>query len=170
MATHRKTIGPAGLMPDNTGRAFLEPYTVKATNDKFGHVVLVLNDPAASQEHGAFGTFKVPKNWVANPKIGIGWSSTATTGNARFAFRYRAIGGDDAESLDQATYQESVLVTDAAPTAAHNKLEVLLNLTAANLAIDDLVEFYVTRLDDTGVDTMAAAAMIHDLFFEYTDV
>lgn len=169
MATFRKTIGPAGLLPDNTGRVYLEPYTVKATNDKFGHPVLVLNDPSSGQEHGAFGMFRVPKNYVANPKIGIVWTSTAIAGNARYAFRYRSISGDDTNSLDQATYEESVLITDAAPGAPHRRLEALLNLTAANLAADETIEFFFARLDDSGADTMAAAGLVHELFFEYTD-
>lgn len=156
------------VKPDTTGRCFIAPYDNYATNDIFRHLVVVFNDPAAAQAHGIYGRFDVPANFASAPVIIPIWTATATTGNCRWRFSYRAIGGDDAESLDQGTFQEQISNTDAAPTAAHNRLAPSLALTAANLAAEDTVEFLFERLDDTGVDTMAAVALLHDLIFSYT--
>jgi hypothetical protein len=169
MATHRMSIMGAQAAPDATGRAFFETYDIKATNDIFKHLVLVLSDPSASQAHGLYGAFTVPKNYVGTPKIIVVWTTTATSGNVKFDFDYRAVGGDDAESLDQTTFQESLTVTDAAPSAANERMEASMTITAANLAIDDLLEFYFTREDGSSTDTLAAAVTVHDLIFEWAD-
>lgn len=169
MATHRMSIFGAQCVPDSTGRAFFEPYSIKATNDVFRHLVLALNDPASSEAHGVYGAFSVPKNYVGSPKVIVVWTTTATTGNVKFDFDYRAVGGNDTESLDQATFQESLTVTDAAPSATDERMEAEVSLTAANLAVDDLVEFYFTREDGSGTDTIAASVTVHDLLFEWSD-
>ena len=169
MATHRVSILGTSTIPDTTGRAFFEPYSVKATNDIFRHLVGVLNDPAAAEAHGFYGQFPIAKNYVGTASIIVVWTTTATTGNFRSRFQYRAVGGDDAESLDQATFQETVSVTDAAPSAANERMEASFALTAANLAVDDSVTFLYERLDDTGTDTLAAAVTIHDILLQYND-
>ena len=58
------------------------------------------------------------------------------------------MGGNDVESLDQATHQESVTVADVAPSAAHELMKVTLSLTDTNLAADDLVEIILSRDGD----------------------
>jgi len=106
MATHRLPILGFATVPDTTGTAFFEPYTIKATNDVWGHLVLVLNDTAA--DHGIYGKFAVPVNYVDTANLVIVWTSTATAGDVEFDFMYRAVGGNDTESLDQAGSQEDV--------------------------------------------------------------
>lgn len=167
MTTHRIPILGWGTVPDTSGNVFFEPYNIKATNDVWDRLVLIFNDTATRL--GCAGGFTVPKNYVGNPQIIVVWTSTATTGNAVFDFDYRAVGGNDAESLDQVGTQESVTVTDAAPGAAHRRLEAAMALTAANLAVDDEVEFEVFR-DGTAADTIAAAVIVFAVLFEYTDV
>lgn len=167
MATHTLSIlGPATL-PDTSGDVYWEPYTVKATNDVWGFGVWVFNDTGT--RIGLRGSFKIPKGFVGSPLIIPYWSSTATSGNVVWDFDYRAVGGDDAESLDQAGTQEQVTVGDAAPTAAHRLLIPSMALTAANLAVDDLVEFELFRDGANGSDTMAAAALLFGLYFQYAD-
>lgn len=156
------------VKPDTTGRCFLAPYDNYATNDLFRHLVAVFNDPSSGQAHGFYGRLDVPDNFGSAPVIIPVWTATATTGNCRWRFSYRAVGGDNAESLDQATFQEQVLLTDAAPSAAHNRLAPSLALTAGNLAAGDTIEYLFERLDDSGTDTMAAVALLHDLLFSYT--
>ena len=167
MATHRIPILGAGTIPDATGNAFFEPYSIKATNDQWRHLVAVLND--SGTKVGLYGSFWVPKNYVGTPKIIVVWATTATTGNVVWDFDYRAIGGDDTESLDQSGTQEAVTVTDAAASAAHERLTPEMALTAANLAADDLVEFFFARDGASASDTLAAAALVHALIFEYAD-
>jgi hypothetical protein len=158
MATHRISI-MGTLNPDTTGDVWPEPYSVKATNDLFDHMVMIFTDDG-SNKNGAFGLFNVPQNYVGTPKIIPVWTSTLTTGNVVWDFDYRAVGGDDAESLDQASYQESVTVTDAAPSAAHERNTPEMALTGSNLAAGDTVAFKIS---------LDGAAILHDLVFEYAD-
>lgn len=169
MATHQISMLGFNVLPDSTGRCFVESYSVKATNDLFRHLVVVLNDPSGGQAHGIYGQFLVPQNYVGSAKVKPFWTSTATAGNCKMDYDYRAIGGDDSESLDQATFQENLTVTDAAPSAANERNVPEMSFTSSNLAAGDTVEFYFTREDGGGTDTMAAAATLHDLIFEYAD-
>lgn len=168
MATYRIPILGWRTIPDTSGNVFFEPYTIKATNDVWGALVAVFNDTAT--RIGLRGGFSVPKNYVGNAKFIVVWTSTATSGNVVFDLDYRAVGGDNAESLDQAGTQESVTVTDAAPSAANNRMECSLSLTSSNLAVDDEFEFEVFRDGTDGNDTIAAAVILVALLFEYTDV
>lgn len=167
MATHRIPILGWGSLPDTSGDVFFEPYPIKATNDVFGRLVLIFQDTAT--RIGIHGGFTVPKNYVGTPKIIVVWTSTATSGDVEWDFDYRAVGGDNTESLDQATVQEAVNLNDTAPGAAHRRLEVGLTLTAGNFAIDDEVEFQLFRDGTDAGDTMAAAAIVFNVLFEYTD-
>lgn len=166
MAIHRIPI-LAGAVPDTSGNVFVEKYDVKATNDVWRHLNYIFNDTATRLL--VYGTFDIPKNYVGTPKLIIVWTATAITGNVVWDFDYRAVGGDNVESLDQTGTQEAVTVTDAAPGAAHRRLEVSIALTAANFAIDDTVEFLFGRDGVAAGDTMAAAAILFQLLFEYSD-
>lgn len=169
MATHRIPIlGAASFPTDTAGNVFFEPYSIKATNDVWKRLVCVFNDTAT--RIGLAGGFTVPKNYAGGAKIIVVWTSTATSGNCRWEFDYRTVAGDDSASLDQAGTEESAGVTDAAPTAAHNRLEASISLTAGNLSGDEEVEFELFRDGADAADTMAAAALLFSLMFEYVDV
>lgn len=167
MATHRMSILGANTVPDTSGNVFFEPYDVKATNDVWDLLVCVFNDTAT--RIGLRGAFNVPKNYVGTASIIVVWTSTATTNNVVWDFDYRAVGGNDTESLDQAGTQEAVTVTDAAPTAAHRRLEASMALTSANLAADDTVLFELFRDGVNASDTMAAAALVFDVLLQFND-
>lgn len=168
MATIRQSILGFATVPDNAGEVFFESYTIKATNDVFPQLVLVFNDTTSRK--GVRGSFNVPANYVGNAKIIVVWTSAATSGDVEWDFDYRAVGGNDAESLDQATVQESVNQGDTAPTSTDLRLEAQLALTSANFAVNDTVAFELFRDGSDAGDTMAAAATVHDVLFEYTDV
>jgi hypothetical protein len=167
MATHRIPILGFGTVPDTSGNVFFEPYDVKATNDVWDRLVLIFNDTATRL--GVHGGFTVPKNYVGTAKIIVVWTATATSGDVEWDFDYRAVGGDDSESLDQSGTQESVNNNDTAPGAAHRRMECSLTLTSSNLAVDDEVEFGLFRDGTDGGDTMAAAAIVFQVLFEYAD-
>ncbi len=167
MATHRIPILGWGTVPDTSGNVFFEPYHIKATNDVWDRLVCIFNDTAT--RIGLAGGFTVPKNYVGTAKIIVVWTSTATTGDVVWDFDYRAVGGDDLESLDQAGTQEAVTVTDTAPSAANERMEAAMTLTSANLAVDDEVEFELFRDGVAAGDTMAAAAIVFAVLFEYAD-
>jgi len=169
MATLRLPILGWATKPDASGDVFFEPATIKATNDFFQGMVAVFNDSGADDE--LFGRFTVPKGYVGSAKLVIHWTTTATSGDVEFGFAYRAVGGNDTESLDQATAQESLLSgnNDTAPSAANERMEFLVTLTAGNFAEDDTVQFIFSREGLDAGDTLAAAVRIYGLSFEYAD-
>lgn len=167
MATHRIPILGFPTLPDTSGNVTPEPASVTQTNDRYPGLVFKFADSGTVIKLG--GRFRVPKNYVGSPKIGLVWTSTATSGNVVWGVAYTAIGGDDSESLDPSADQETGSVTDAAPTASQRKLEPTISLTAGNFAVDDVVEFSIERTGTSGSDTMAAAAVLYHAFFEYAD-
>lgn len=167
MATHQMSILGANTVPDSSGNVFQEPFSIKATNDQWKNLVYIFLDTATRDL--LYGTFIVPQNYVSNAKIYPHWTSTATTGNAIWDFDYRTVGGDDTTSLDQAGTEEALTVTDAAPGAALRRMTPVMTATAANFAAGETVEFLLAR-DGVSADTIAAALILFDLIFEYTDV
>lgn len=171
MATHRIPILGWASRPDDTGECFFEPYDVLATNDVWDRLIGRFGSSNAAQptvRHGIAGGFTVPKNYVGTPVLVIVWTSTLTSGNVVWDFEYRTVGGNDTTSLDQSGTEESVTVTDAAPGAAHRRLEATISLTA-NFAVDEEVEFYFARDGADGADTLAGSALLFQLLFEYAD-
>lgn len=167
MATQRISILNHSTVPDGGGDVFFEPYDVKATNDVWKFLVLILNDTATRD--GLRGRFEIPQNYVGSAKIIPVWTSTAITGDVEFDFDYRAVGGNDVESLDQTGTQESVNVNDTAPSAIHERMEASLTLTSANLAAGDTVEYEFFRDGTDAGDTISAAVIVVDVLFEYSD-
>ena len=172
MATHRASILNGSVTPDSSGKVWFEPYSILATNDVWKHMVVRTdqdgnNNAQLTTRVGFYGAFKVPKNYVGSPKIKITWNATVTAGDRVWDFEYRAVAA--AESLDQAGTQESVTVTTTTPGTAHNAIESSLTLTAANLAVDDVVEWFLAADGVDAADTIAAATLIHDVQFEWTD-
>lgn len=172
MATIRKPILGHATKPDAGGECFQEPYSILATNDVWDHLVWRFGSDNTAQpttRHGIYGLFEVPQDYVDTANIVIVWTATLTSGNVVWDFDYRAVGGNDTESLDQSGTQESVSGTDAAPSAAHERLEVTIALTDGNLAAGDTVEFYLPRDGADASDTMAGSALLFEAFFEYAD-
>ena len=169
MATHRIPILGFGTVPDTSGDVFFEPTTVKGTNDFFQGLVLVFNDSGADDE--LFGRFNVPKNYVDTANLVIVWTTTATSGDVEWGIAYRAVGGNDAESLDQATAQESLLSgnNDTAPSATDERMEFTIALTDANFFKGDTVQFIFSREGADAGDGISAAIRVFGLFFEYND-
>lgn len=164
----------AGFRPDDSGKTWFEPLDVLATNDVWDFLVGRIdenggNNTALSTRVGFHGRFNVPKNYVGTPVVVIAWTGTGTTGNVVWDFEYRAISGDDAESIDQAGTQESVTVTDAMPSAALERNVATISLTAANFAADDTVEYFVANDGGDAADTAAFARLLVDLLFQYAD-
>jgi hypothetical protein len=167
MATIRIPILGPNTVPDADGDVFFEPYSIKATNDIWDYMVVIFNDSGARD--GLRGAFDVPQDYVGTAKIIVVWTSTATSGDVEWDFDYRCVGGNDIESLDQTGTQESVNQNDTAPSAAHERMEAQLTLTAGNFAAGDTCQFELFRDGTDGGDTMSAAAIVHMILFEYSD-
>jgi len=167
MATHRIPILGWQTKPDGTGEAFFEPYSIKATNDQWDHMVLILND--SGTRIGVYGVFDIPQNYVGTANLIIVWTATAIAGDVEYDFDYRAVGGNDTESLDQSGTQETVNSNDTAPSAVNERMELSIALTDGNFAAGDTVEFLFVRDGTDAGDTMAASAIVFGLLFEYSD-
>lgn len=171
MATHQISMLNGSVVPDASGRVYAEPADVNmGANDVWKYLLWVFAAPSGTQAHGIYGMFTLPQNYAANAALIVLWNSTATTLNVRTRFTYRAVGGDDAESLDQTTNQESVNGVDTVGNAARERMVQTLALTAGNFLAGDTVQWYFERWDDgSNLDTMAASMYLHDLLFQYTD-
>lgn len=169
MATRRISILTGTTKPDNVGNVFQEPYDILATNDVWQPLVWVFLDSVLRD--ALHGSCEVPLNYAGTgtAQIIVIWTAAATTGNVVWDFDYRAVGGNDTESLDQATEQESVTATDAAPSAIHERLEAPMTITTANLAAGDTLVFKVCRDGTDGAETMAASAILWDVLLVYED-
>jgi len=165
MATFRIPILGFSTKPDSSGDVFPEPASVKGTNDFFDQLVWVFNDSGVKDS--LYGIFQVPQNYVGTPKVVVEWTSTATSGNTVLDCDYRAVA--IGESLDQATAQESITVTDAAPGTTDLMQEALMTATAGNFAIGDMVQFILSRDGASASDTLSAAITVVGVYFEYTD-
>ena len=172
MATHRIPILGWSARPDDTGECFFEPYDLLATNDVWDRLVGRFGANNAAQptvRHGIHGGFTVPKNYVASATLVIVWTATLTSGDVVWDFEYRAVGGNDAESLDQSGTQEATSVTDTAPSATHERMEATIDLTDDNFVADDEVEYFLARDGTDAADTMAGSALLFQALFEYAD-
>lgn len=173
MATHRVSI-LGNATPDTSGKVWQEPYSILATNDNWNFNIWRIdedgnNNAQLSTRAGLYGTFMVPQNYSSSANLVIVWTSSVTSGNAEWDFDYRAISGNDTESLDQATAQESVNSADAAPSAAHERNVLTITLTDGNFAAGDTVEFFLANDGSDAGDTLAGARILVGAYFEYSD-
>lgn len=172
MATHQISVLGANTVPDNSGNCWQEPYTILATNDVWGLMVWRFGSSNAAQPTtriGLRGQFTVPQNYAGTASFIPIWTATVTSGNVVWDFDYRTVSGDDAVSLDQSGTEESITVTDAAPSAANRRLTPSLSPTSANFTAGETVEFELFRDGADGNDTMAASAILFELIFQYSD-
>lgn len=168
MATRTVVIPGTAFM--SGGVAFPEPATIKATNDFWKTGVMIFPDTATKDAVGV--EFDVPQDYVGTPKFQPIWTAAGTPGgNVQWEFAYRTVGGDDTTSLDQATAEETLTITDAAPTATDRRLApTAVAATAANFSVGETIQLNVARDGTSGSDTMAAAAQLRYVIFSYTDV
>jgi hypothetical protein len=167
MATHRISILGPNTLPDSSGNVFPECYAIKATNRFWKHAHFIFLDTATKDS--LYTLFHVPKNYVGAAKFILVWTSTVTTGSVVWEVAYRTVAGDDTTSLDQAAAEETLNVTDAAPGATDRRLQCAVTAAAANFAADETVEVKVSRDGTQGSDTLAGAAQLVDVIFEYAD-
>lgn len=165
MATHRINILD-GALPDGTGNCWWKSSAIDDNNDRFPHEVLAFKD-SGTRIYGA-GKFTIPKNYVGTAKIEGRWKSTATSGAVRWEFDYKAIAAG--ESLDPSTDDESVGSAETTPGTARVADDFSVALTSANFAVDDTVLYKIARDGTDGSDTLAADALLEELWFTYNDV
>ena len=167
MSTYRLPILGHATNPDPGDTVHWEPYTINATNYVWAPLVAIFPDD--STRTGLHGVFGVPQNYNTNASFVIVWTSTAVANDVEWDIDYRAVGGNDTESLDQAGNDESLNGNDTVPGAVNRRLEFDISATSGNFAAGDTVEFAIFRDGTDAGDGMAADAMLFELFFEYDD-
>jgi len=168
VAVHQWPILGFATLPDPAGAAYFEPAALNLqSNDRFPHLVAVFPDTANREKLG--GTFRVPQNYVGTPKIGLVWATTATVGNARWEFDYKAIA--DGESSDPSADDETVGSTVAAPGTARLEKITEIALTGANFSPGDEVQFVIARdgAEAGPADTIAASVYLKAAYFSFAD-
>jgi hypothetical protein len=171
MATHRIPIIGSTAVPDDTGECYFERSDVLTTNGRWPMVVVRFGSAPTTNPaviHGFYGSFIVPKNYVGSAVLVWKWSTALTAANnAIWEFEYRAVA--DTQSIDQTSQDEQITNTDADSATANIMLEDTGALTSGNFAVDDLVQYYFSRDALDANDTVAGAAYLPSLEFEYAD-
>lgn len=167
MATRRVSILNGLWVPDASGEVYYVPLSALATNDLWEHLVAAFED--GSTRTGLRGSFTVPEEYVDTANLIIVWATSATSGDVEWDFDYRAVGGNDLESLDQATAQESVNTNDTAGSAAWERMEISIALTDTNLVAGDTVQCELFRDKSDAGDTIAATVAVFDVLLEFAD-
>lgn len=165
MVKHIPILG-ANTLPDTSGNVWAEPASVAQTNKVFPYLIYRFKDTATRIL--LRGKCEVPQDYTGTPVFKVMWTATATTGNVVWEVEYRVVTGTNTTSLDQATVQETVATTVAAPSAAHNQMIATITPTAGNFAAGATVQFSLARNGASASDTMAADALLHGLYLEYS--
>ena len=120
-------------------------------------------------EAALHGQFEMPSDYASAPVVQMVWTSQATVGDIRVTFSYRVSTGDDSESLEPGTWEEDVVQTDVAPTAARNRMTRNFSLTAGNFAVDSTVVWRLRRNGTHADDDMADRLLLANLSFIYNN-
>ncbi|MEW5917470.1 MAG: hypothetical protein AB1762_13750 [Gemmatimonadota bacterium] len=172
----RLHLGAISDPTNTTDPAIWVPSSAYLTNDRWPSGIWVFGALAPTTQPTVRITiflpwFRVPDNYSAastDPSIVIYHSSTITSGNRVWDVDYRAVGGDDAESLDQTGQTEPLSITDAAPTAAHNLLETSVAMARAGIAAGDIIQASVSLDGVDAADTIQGLSYIANVAFRYT--
>ncbi len=167
MATIYTSILGWEINAGSSGDVFPEPYSIKATNDRWKYLVWVFNNGASPAE--LFGGFRVPNDYVGSASIVALYTSTATTGSIVLAFNYRTVAsGVSGQSFDQTTQTESTSAAFSAPSAANLRRDAVIPLTSSSLTNGQKVQFEILRDPTSASDDLAAAITLHGLYLGYS--
>lgn len=166
MATRRLMIDE-GLLEDASGSVLWDSSVNYDTNDLFPHKVLAFLD--TSTKLVASGDFEVPDDYVGSAEIEVIWRCSPTSGNVVWEVKYRTLAGDNTDSMDPSSVEETASVTDGAGGAAWRRMVATITLTSANLAAGESVLFQIARDGSSGSDTMAGTALIESIRFKYSN-
>lgn len=169
MATHQIIILGTLTLPDSSGNVFPEPAAANLeANDRYPGSVLVFTDTATRDGLG-FG-FTVPQNYVGSPQFRMVYATPATTGVLRAEIDYTSIASG--ETVDPSADQENLVQSITVPgTTRLLDVQAIGSPTAGNFASGDLCRgtLYRDGLEGAPIDTLADAAYLFTLIFEYAD-
>jgi hypothetical protein len=168
-AAHNKTIikliSNWTLMPDSSGNTFLEPASVKQTNDRYPGVVAIFKDSGNKTGIGFYDI--VPADYVGSASLGIVWGSVSTLGsNAVLGFDYNS--GALASTLDVSSDTETVSATVADSTTTMMGVVTEIAITSGNLTPNGKIEGIAWR-NSGGSDNLAADVVVKAIYLKYNN-
>lgn len=155
------------IMPDSSGNTFLEPASIKQTNDRYNSVRILEKD--SSTKTGIGLTFIVPSDFVSSPSIGIVWGSNATSGNNVVFDCDYTCGSLSGTTLDPSADEENLTVTTADSTTSQMSVISEMAITAANIGASQLFQCNISRDGANGSDTLASDIYIVAIYFKYNN-
>lgn len=167
MATVRLPILGPFTVPDASGEVFFQPADILLTTAPWKRLIPTFI--FGTSKSGLEGSFAVPQDYTDTANVVIVWTTSATSNDVEWDFDYTAVGGNDIESLNTATVQETVGSEDTAPNVAFERMELSIALTDGNFAVGDNVNFRLFRDQSDAGDSLTVDVVLIDLFFEYAD-
>ena len=109
------------------------PSTLKRIGTNRDHPCIILTDDGTDVAFEAIGF--VPSEYdqsASTPKIKLYWCGSNTSGDVRWKVAIRCITGNDTTSLDQATYAETIELTDTVSSTTMRQMIAELTFTNTN--------------------------------------
>ena len=169
MATREREL--VFQIPDNSGNVIWEPAAINfGANDRYPGMVYRFRD--TSTRDGLGFRVTVPKEYVGSPAFRLLSSTTVTSGSQlRVEIDYTSIA-KSGESLDPSADQENLTLNQAPSGTARLGLESTLNITASNLAVDDVIEGTIFRdgaQAGTNADDVVSNWYLFEGYLTYAD-
>ena len=163
MAEHRIAIRNGMTPNENTAEVFFEPYSVEDTATVLDPQVLAYNN--SGTKDGAYGSFRVPENYVGTASLSIVWTANATIGTV--AWDWEVLTRSGAEVMGAAATSNDETTVPTKGGTVFTREEATITLDDADYAAGDEVLFQLFR--DSVTDTMAAKAVVFGVYFVYAD-
>jgi len=151
-------------IPDSSGKVYWQPYSISDSGAVIDPQILVFTN--SGTKDGARLSFFVPDNYVGSPVLIPKWTADATTGTLTWDWSLLSL--EDGEDVGGAATRTTETGTETKSGTAFLLQSHSITLTAGDYEAGDLVNAEIFR--DSVTDTMAAAALLFGLKFQYSDV
>lgn len=164
MAEHRVSAAGWQFKPDSTGSVFFEPYSVKASNDRWDYMVGVFEEHDSNVS--AQGKRDIPQNISSGGTFDIEWTASKAGGNVVWGVAYRVVG--DSESFDQTGDQSAFSSSEvSAPSSADNRITTSIGLTSSELTAGSALQWELSR--QTADSALTGPVTLHGAYLRYDD-
>jgi hypothetical protein len=172
VATHRIPVLSEAALDVGIPLSTVGAQITAATAPSIGtQLCYVFNDGGVDK--GIYFSFSIPKNFVGSPVLvvrGILDGAPGSTDVLGLAARKRAVANNEAAdgTFDAEQTGSQTVGSSGANYADEDEIEITINLTAGDYAVDDTVYEYLYI--DASVTTYAGNFLLKDILFQYADV
>ena len=168
MATHRMSILGPNLKLESGLYSDVVTNRGTWTNQVGNQLCIVVPDPNGGGDHGLYGNFEVPQNYVGTGKIVAKGILDGAKTSVVFAVGVRGLALADNEAADAAYSTEDIAnIASGSNYADEDQLEISITLSNLSLTAGDTCYFY-WFIDDS-VHTYTTDFLLTDLLLEYAD-